>query len=58
MTDKTYLLQFKPPQRFVRAVIAATAEIHGEHLVLLDAQGRLAALFVLEMVESWNELSS
>ncbi len=40
----------------MRTVTAATAEIHGEHLVLLDSQGQLAALFVLDMVESWNEL--
>ncbi len=42
----------------MRTVIAATAEIHGEHLVLLNSHGQLAALFVLDMVESWNELQS
>ena len=56
MSEKTYLLRFKPPELSMRTVIAATAEIHGEHLVLLNAQGQLAALFVLEMVESWNEV--
>lgn len=56
MPEKTYLLQFRPPEISLRTIIAATAEIHGEHLVLLDAKGRLAALFVLEMIESWNEL--
>jgi hypothetical protein len=56
MPDKTYLLQLKPPELSVRAIIAATAEIHGEHLVLLDCRGQLVALFVLDMVESWNEL--
>jgi hypothetical protein len=54
MPDKTYLLQLKPPGFSTRVVIAATAEIHGEHLVLLNSRGQLAALFVLEMVESWN----
>ena len=37
-------------------VTAASAEIHGEHLVLLDSTGKLAALFLLEIVESWSEL--
>jgi hypothetical protein len=36
-------------------VIAASAEIHGEHLVFLRSDGRLAALIVLEIVESWSE---
>ena len=35
--------------------IAARAEIHGEHLVFLRSDGNLAALFVLEIVESWSE---
>jgi hypothetical protein len=54
--DRTYLLQLKPPGFSTRVVIAATAEIHGEHLILLNSRGQLAALFVLEMVESWNRL--
>jgi hypothetical protein len=36
-------------------VIAASAEIHGEHLVYLRLDGSLAALFMLENVESWSE---
>jgi hypothetical protein len=38
-----------------RIVIAASVEIHGEHLVYLRLDGRLVALFMLEMVESWSE---
>ncbi len=56
MPDTTYLLQLKPPGFSTRIVTAATAEIHGEHLVLLNSRGQLAALFVLDMVESWNRL--
>jgi hypothetical protein len=37
---------------------AATVEMHGEHLAFLTAKGKLAALFVLETVESWNEIVS
>jgi hypothetical protein len=54
--DKTFLLQLKPPWLPTCIVVAASAEIHGEHLILLNARGQLAALFVLEMVESWNHL--
>ena len=56
--DKIYkhLLQLKPPGFSTRIVVAATAEIHGDHLILLNSRGQLAALFVLEMVESWNRL--
>jgi len=54
--DKTYLLQLKPSGLPTRIVVAATAEIHGEHLILLNSRGQLAGLFVLEMVESWNHL--
>jgi hypothetical protein len=31
-------------------VIAARAEIHDEHLALLTSKGKLAALFLMEMV--------
>jgi hypothetical protein len=31
-------------------------EIHGENLVFLRTDGSLAALFVLEVVESWSEV--
>jgi hypothetical protein len=28
----------------------------GDHFILLNSDGRLAALFVSETVESWNEV--
>jgi hypothetical protein len=28
---------------------------HGEHIVLLNSDGKLAALFLLEIVENWTE---
>jgi hypothetical protein len=37
-------------------VLAARAQIQGEHLVLLNAEGKLAALFLLEDVEDWPEV--
>ena len=55
MADKTYLVRLKPPQRDVYWVIADLVETHGEHLVFLNAQGKLLVLILLEIVESWTE---
>jgi hypothetical protein len=55
MHDKTYLIRFKGTDLTSHVTIAASAEIHGEHLVLLRSDGRPAALFVMEIVESWSE---
>jgi hypothetical protein len=56
MPDKTYLIRFNKTDLQSHLVIAANAEIHGEHLVFLGSDGSLAALFVLEVVESWSEV--
>jgi hypothetical protein len=55
MTDKTYLVRLKPRELGLHVVLAASAEIHGEHIVLLNSEGKLAALFLLEIVENWTE---
>jgi hypothetical protein len=55
MTDKTYLVRLKPRELGLHVVLAASAEIHGEHIVLLNSEGKLAALFLLEIVETWTE---
>jgi hypothetical protein len=56
MTDKIYLVRLKPREIGLQAVIAASAEFHGEHIALLNSKGKLAALFLMEMVESWSVL--
>jgi hypothetical protein len=56
VSDKTFIVLFKPPLLTIQHVVAATAEIHGEHLVLLDSEGKLVALFLLEIIQSWNEI--
>jgi hypothetical protein len=56
MRDKTYLIQFKISGLGPHLVNAKSAEIHGEHFVFLRSDGTLAALFVLEIVESWYEV--
>ena len=40
------------------AIVGVTAGIYGDHLILLNSEGLLAALFVYGTVESWNELKS
>jgi hypothetical protein len=57
VTGKAYLVRFKPRGLVIHTVPAAGAEIYGEHLILLDSTGKVAALFLLEIVESWSELS-
>jgi hypothetical protein len=58
MGDNSYLVRFKCSNLNPHLVIAASVEIHGEHLVFLRSDGSLAALFVLEIVESWPEVES
>jgi hypothetical protein len=57
VVNQTYLVMLKPPNKAVQQVIAATVEFHGEHLAFLTAEGELAALFLLDIVQSWNVLS-
>jgi hypothetical protein len=55
MTDKSYLVRLKAPQRDVYCVIADRVETHGEHLVFLNSEGKLLVMILLEIVESWTE---
>jgi hypothetical protein len=54
MADKRYLVSCKTPSFSTQTVVAANCEVDGEHLVLLNSKGRLAAMFLLETVESWS----
>jgi hypothetical protein len=56
MSDKEYLIRFKETDLAPVLVIAASVEFHGENIVFLKSDGTLAALFVLEIVESWSEI--
>lgn len=55
MPEKTNLVRFKPPGISSQLVLAESAQIHEEHLIFLHSNGKLAALFFLEIVESWSE---
>lgn len=56
MADSAYLVRFKGSDPPPELVIAERIEVHGEHLVFLRSDGSLAALFVLEIIESWFEI--
>ena len=56
LADETYLVRFKPPQIGVQLVAASSAEIHGDHIALLNSNGQLVALLLLDIVESWSVL--
>jgi hypothetical protein len=56
MSDKTHLMHLKPPRLGIQHVIASSVEIDGEHLALLDSDGQLVALFLMDEVQSWNVL--
>ena len=47
MGDKTFIVRFKARELSTQLVIAANAEIHADHMVLLNSTGKLTALFLL-----------
>jgi hypothetical protein len=55
MPNKTFLVRLRNDA--LQHVRAATVEMQGEHLVFLTEKGELAALFLMELVESWNEIA-
>jgi hypothetical protein len=57
MVDTTFLIEFKTPDLDAQLVIAARAEVRGEHLLLLHSNSQLAAAFLLENVKTWSEVS-
>jgi hypothetical protein len=54
MAEKTYLVRFKLAGLGPQQVVASKAEIQEDHLVFINSDGKLAALFLLELVQSWN----
>jgi hypothetical protein len=56
MIDQTYLVRLKPQSAAIQHVDASIVEVLGGHLVFLDAERRLAAVFLLDLVESWEVL--
>ena len=56
MPNKTYRVCLKPPSSAVQHVVAAEIRSLDNHLVFLDARGDVAALFLVDLVESWDEI--
>jgi hypothetical protein len=56
MADQTYVVTLKPQSGAIQHVAASMVEVLGDHLVFLDAERRLAAVFLLDLVESWDVL--
>jgi hypothetical protein len=54
--ERRYLVQLRAPGRSLFIFEAARFEIHGDHLTFLNSKGELLFLFLLESIESWNEL--
>ena len=57
MADTTFLIEFNAPDLGAQSVIASRVEVRGEHLLLLNSHGQLAAAFMLANIKSWSEVS-
>jgi hypothetical protein len=55
MAEKTYLVRLKDPPLSI-PMLASSIEIQGDHIALLDSEGKLTALLLREAVESWSEV--
>jgi hypothetical protein len=56
MPNKTFLVRLR--SEAIQYVRASTVEVHGKHLVFLTEKGKLAGAFLLDLVDSWNEIAS
>ena len=57
MPDMNFMIRFKPSEIQPHSVIASIAEIHGDHLALVNSNGDLSALFLLDIIKSLSTLS-
>ena len=55
MPNKTFLVLLRSDAH--QHVRATRVEVHGNHLVFLTEKGKLASAFLLDLVESWNEIA-
>jgi hypothetical protein len=54
MVDHNYRVRLTT--HTVQHVIASNVQIHGDHLVFVNSRGQLTALFLKDLVRSWNML--
>jgi hypothetical protein len=55
--EKLFIVRFEPTGMKPQTFLASSAEIHGEHLVLMNSQGKLVAMFLFEVVQSWSTVA-
>jgi hypothetical protein len=54
MVDHNYRVRLTT--QTAQHVIASTVQLHGDHLVFVNSKGQLTALFLKNLVRSWNML--
>jgi hypothetical protein len=54
MVDHNYRVRIRT--QTVQHVSASTVQLHGDHLVFVNSKGQLTALFLTNLVRSWNML--
>ena len=54
MADHNYRVHLTT--QTVQHVIASTVQLHGDHLVFVNAKGQLTALFLKDLVRRWKML--
>jgi hypothetical protein len=57
MSSKKFVIRFKPQGLEPQIVVADRVEFHGDHIVFLTKEGQLSAMFVMDVVESWSDVS-
>jgi hypothetical protein len=58
MAARTFIVRMKAPDASIHFVVANEAFICGDQLILVDSENKLAALFVVDFVESWCQLQA
>jgi hypothetical protein len=54
MVDHNYRVRLKT--QTVQHVLALTVQLHSDHLVFVNSKGQFTALFLTDLVRSWNML--
>ena len=56
MVDQVFFVVLKSSKHAIQHVLAARYEVRGEHLAFINKEGRLAAQFPIDTIQSWNVL--
>jgi hypothetical protein len=56
MVNKVFFVVLKSSKYAIHHVLAPRYEVRGEHLAFVNTEGRPAALFPIETIQSWNVL--